>query len=243
MENTTTAENSGFMDGAAKLIEYGPIGLAALILIVVLITLVSGQISESKERVLKQAMWVGVGCLAMLLVADYTRLNPTVRFVVNPYALEQFRMLPKPIITVNNEELKAPYIYTFSREATATIDVSNTIDVLTLLQKSNNISNFAISSLSSSLRLTQNKLNQASSALLNVACTPGATTSRPSGLDPIETIVLEAQSITRTANMTLLTASNDWRKTLAEAGFAVSGPDDAMAFEAFRFDMPKPVDG
>jgi hypothetical protein len=66
---------SSFFTGAEGLLRYGPLGLAGLLLVLVVIVLLLRAVQPSQERVLKLCLYVGAFCFVAALVAQYLTLK------------------------------------------------------------------------------------------------------------------------------------------------------------------------
>lgn len=137
ISNSGGTSASDLPDAAVKLVEYGPIGLAVFMLLVVAFVLLLKELTPEKERTLKWAMTSSTLALVALLVSEFYLLKPMIHFVVNPYSMERFKHIPRPVITVNSRRLDEPYAYELTTETTAIIDVSETIDLIEYLQAAN----------------------------------------------------------------------------------------------------------
>jgi hypothetical protein len=114
-------------------LKYGPTGLAGLMLVLVIISL-KADVTPSRERILRQFMYIGAGCFALALAASFfsiTREYP-LHFRVEP--LEEgdpaTRELPPPIVIINNVPVKT-MTYTVKSEVTAVVDVADAIKFVT----------------------------------------------------------------------------------------------------------------
>lgn len=124
------ADPKTYFDGAVELLKAGPLGLAALLLVLTAITLLA-RVDERKERLLRQFLYVGAFCFlvssVLLFFTPKTASEHLLHFSVYPNDLET-RSLPAPAIKVNGVKLQEPPAFKIKSEATAIIDVSAAID-------------------------------------------------------------------------------------------------------------------
>lgn len=118
--------------GAANLLKFGPLGLAGLMLVLVIIALAIREMSPSRERLLRQFMYIGAFCFALAGALSF--FAPTsvhmVHFHVEPLDEVASGALPPPKITINSEPVKAPFKYPVKSEVTAIINVSDAIQAI-----------------------------------------------------------------------------------------------------------------
>ena len=62
---------SSILSGSAGFLNYGPLGLAALMLVLVIITLLLRKVDQSQERLLKLCLYIGAFCFVAALLAQH----------------------------------------------------------------------------------------------------------------------------------------------------------------------------
>jgi hypothetical protein len=123
------------IEGWTRFLEYGPIGLAALMLVLVIVALLIGNFSAGRERTIRLFMYIGAGCFAIAVVAAFVQSPQQfqVFFRVLPIETEE-SSLPRPLITVNNKPLEEEGTAIVDREMTVIIDVSRAMAVARAIQ-------------------------------------------------------------------------------------------------------------
>ena len=58
------------IDSFARFLMYGPIGLAGLMLVLVILALTVRTMDPARERLLRQMMYIGAGCFAIAVAAN-----------------------------------------------------------------------------------------------------------------------------------------------------------------------------
>jgi hypothetical protein len=117
------------IDSFSTFLKYGPTGLAALMLVLVAISL-SLQITPQRERLLKQFMYIGAFCFVLALGASFFSVAGAYQlyFRVIPLDAGSRRVLPLPIIKINSTTVDEQKGYLVKSEATAVIDVTDAIE-------------------------------------------------------------------------------------------------------------------
>lgn len=135
MENEITDPST--IEAFSKFLQYGPIGIAGLMLLLVIVSISIGSISAGKERILKTFMYVGAFCFVAALVAQaFVKTGEyPVDFVVAPNDFGTARVLPPPIIKVNGEIVKKNETFMVRSRATAIVDVTDAIDFVRTAQE------------------------------------------------------------------------------------------------------------
>ena len=115
------------IDSLSAFLKWGPTGLAGLMLLLTIIGLSVSNISNARERLLKQFMYVGSGCFALALAASFFALASTypLYFRVIPLDVGANNTLPPPIIRINNNRLDKNMTYLIKSEVTAVVDVTD----------------------------------------------------------------------------------------------------------------------
>ncbi len=135
MENGVTDPSA--IEAFSKFLQYGPIGIAGLMLLLVIVSISIGSISAGKERILKTFMYVGAFCFVAALVAQaFVKTGEyPVDFVVAPNDFGEARVLPAPIIKVNGKVLDRDEVFLVKSRATAIVDVTDAIDFVRNAQR------------------------------------------------------------------------------------------------------------
>lgn len=121
--------------GAEGLLQFGPIGLAALMLVLTIIAILFREVTQSHERLLKQFMYVGAVCFAISIVAAFWSSSHVVHFRVFPNETAAFKNMPRPDISVDADHLTSPFSYRFWSDKTAIIDMSESINTAQMLEQ------------------------------------------------------------------------------------------------------------
>lgn len=121
--------------GAEGLLQFGPIGLAALMLVLTIIAILFRDVTERHERLLRQFMYVGAVCFAISIVAAFWSSSHVVHFRVFPNETAAFKNMPRPDISVDADHLTSPFSYRFWSDKTAIIDMSESINTAQMLQE------------------------------------------------------------------------------------------------------------
>jgi len=127
MNGTASPE---LVDKFSEFLRYGPIGLAGLMLTLVIIGLSIGELSELRERLLRQFMYVGAFCFVVALAANLfsTPGAYPIHFRVLPLDMGSRHKLPMPIIKANSNLVDENMTYIVKSEVTAIVDVSDAIN-------------------------------------------------------------------------------------------------------------------
>jgi hypothetical protein len=120
------------LEGAVEFLKYGPLGLAGLMLVLLIVALQIKKIEEGRERLLRQFLYVGAFCFVVASVfaflPQYSGASHVIHLRVDPIDMGEKRKLPAPIVTMNGAKLKEPFDYPVVSEVTAIIDVSDAIN-------------------------------------------------------------------------------------------------------------------
>ena len=130
--------NSETISTLSGLLKYGPIGLAALMLILVIIALAMKELDERKSHILERFMYVGFACFALSVSANYFARGSEypIHFSVIPHDAGSKSTLPRPIIKINNTKLDDP-TYVVSSEITAVVDVTDSVAFTSRIEAEN----------------------------------------------------------------------------------------------------------
>jgi hypothetical protein len=119
----------GALDSLSTFLKYGPAGLAALMLVLVVISL-SLEINPQRERLLRQFMYVGAFCFVLTLIANYFSVAGAYQlyFRVIPLDAGANHILPPPIIRINSSMIDEQKAYLVKSDVTAVVDVTDAIE-------------------------------------------------------------------------------------------------------------------
>ena len=159
--------------GAESLLQFGPIGLAALMLVLTIIALVSRKLSSAHERLLRQFMYVGAVCFGLSLVAAFWSASHVVYFRILPNQMAAAKDMPLPQITVENDSLSPPFHYRFWTDKTAVIDVSEAFELTKTLRADVASSKSALNNLkievTKAQQLDATRMDEAASVITSVS--------------------------------------------------------------------------
>ena len=128
--------NPSNINALSDFLKWGPIGLAGLLLLLVIMVLLLKDVSPSRERILRSALYVGAVCFVIASISQYliNRDNKTdfpreyyVDMRVLPLDQGVKSPFPLPIIDVNGTRLDptAPRKAIISSNSTAIVDVTD----------------------------------------------------------------------------------------------------------------------
>lgn len=154
MDTETITALSGFL-------KYGPIGLAALMLVLVVIALWMKDLDERKSHILERFMYVGLACFTLSIAANFFARGGEypIHFSVIPHDAGSSSTLPRPIIKINNTKLNDP-TYVVSSEITAVVDVTDSVAIAAKIETENRKQAAALSKQAAAL----NKISKESEA-------------------------------------------------------------------------------
>ena len=127
----------GAIGALEKFLSYGPIGLAGLMLVLVVIALSFRELTPAKAGLLKFFMVVGAVCfLAALIVPSLTSESEhRVTVVVAPNDLGERRNFPPPIVRLNGERIDRSEPMLVASRSTIIIDVTDALGVYEKVEK------------------------------------------------------------------------------------------------------------
>ncbi|MEP3846010.1 MAG: hypothetical protein ABJM43_11790 [Paracoccaceae bacterium] len=111
-----------------QFLKWGPIGLAGLMLVLVIFSLVLGPINPARERILKTFMYIGAACFVAALISQYFDKEEEYRLVLSvlPNDLDGSDF-PPPKISLNGAGLERGSEILISETASLSIDVSRAL--------------------------------------------------------------------------------------------------------------------
>ena len=175
-------------DGSSwtKFLDYGAIGLAGMMLVLVIIVLLSGAIDERKARLLRQFLYVGAFCFVIAMIPQFLAKPPPsehlIHFRVEPLLQGANPTLPPPIITVNSQRLDGMSFLVRS-EVTAIVDVSDAVNTAQQLRTVTSNQDRVLASLSDDITTAMANLQQSASDVVGDIC-PGGSNGRPPSAGP-----------------------------------------------------------
>ncbi|WP_107675370.1 hypothetical protein [Agrobacterium sp. LAD9] len=160
-------------------LQYGPIGLAAIMLFLVVIALRAPTLSRERASLLRFFMITGSLCFLVACVFAFLMEGKPnehmVYFRVDPLDGGSRARFPKPLIKINNRTLE-PAEYLVKSEVTAIIDVNDAIDELQQARAGAERQTAAIAGLQSQTVQTLKQLEALSSREITLRCPfPGAS--------------------------------------------------------------------
>ncbi|TXL70884.1 hypothetical protein FHP25_32725 [Vineibacter terrae] len=99
------------LSGLAKFLEYGPLGLAGLMLVIIMVAVTVRKLTPAMERTLRHLMYIIGGCFALALAAQFFKSPAELYLNVIPLNAEAFGGLPQPTVKANKEPMKMDEAY------------------------------------------------------------------------------------------------------------------------------------
>ncbi|WP_029874725.1 hypothetical protein [Rhizobium leguminosarum] len=129
-ETSLSLDPTPYFGGASDLLKYGPIGLAALMLLLAIFALLARELTPPRERTMRLFMYIGAACFALAAALNFFSIDSvhTVHFRIDPLDQASTSGFPPPKITINSASLTPPMKYDVKSEVTAIVDVSDAID-------------------------------------------------------------------------------------------------------------------
>jgi hypothetical protein len=128
MATTTIPDPNGFLDHSAGFLQYGPLGLAGLMLALAIFALI-GTLDEHKARFMRQFLYIGCFCFfvssVFVAVDKYVGASHLLHFHIEPSDLG--KSLPPPVVSVNSHLVTEPFDYAVATESTVIVDVTDAI--------------------------------------------------------------------------------------------------------------------
>jgi hypothetical protein len=117
------------IDSFARFLMYGPIGLAGLMLVLVILALTVRTMDPARERLLRQMMYIGAGCFAIAVAANFFAVSGAYTLLLRVIPLDEGseQTLPKPIVEANGIRLGNNKSYLVKQDVTTIVDVSDAI--------------------------------------------------------------------------------------------------------------------
>src|SRR5262245_26065273 len=121
--------DKAMIDGLAKFLIYGPIGFAGLMLVLVILALTVRAMDPARERLLRQMMYIGAGCFAIAVAANFFAVSGAYTLYLRVFPLDvTASILPKPTIKANGKLLDDNMSYLVKQDVTTIVDVSEAIE-------------------------------------------------------------------------------------------------------------------
>jgi len=117
------------IDSLTKFLMYGPIGLAGLMLVLVILALTVRTMDPARERLLRQMMYIGAGCFVIAAAANFFAVSGSYTLLLRVIPLDEGseQTLPKPIVEANGKRLGDNKSYLVKQDVTTIVDVSDAI--------------------------------------------------------------------------------------------------------------------
>lgn len=161
----------------SQFLKYGPIGLAGLMLVLVIVALQIRVLDIGTERLMTRFLYIGGFCFTVasiiLIFLQFFGAPHTVYFRVEPNDAMSGQTLPPPHITINSNILKRPPIYAVTSDIKAIVDVTDSIVFAQQAQARNNSQTPALRSLSGFSETVLARLNQMKSLAIEDSCSGG----------------------------------------------------------------------
>lgn len=166
-----------------KFLSYGPIGLAGLMLVLVVLALSFRELTPQKASLLKFFMVVGGLCFGAALLAQTLqgKSSHPLTVVVAPNDLGQANSFPPPIIRFNGKKISRTEPMIVGNSATLLIDVTDALGIYKTVSNQNEQKDVA---LKEAAELTDQLNNSVATLKRSVA----ATAARPASPDVQRTL-------------------------------------------------------
>ena len=179
------------LDGLAGLLEYGPIGLSALVFILAIVVLFDRQISARRAALMRQFLWGGVALAVFFGVMQFlpslvAKSVHDVHLSVQPLDLVDSDDFPPAKLTVNSQTFDPPLRLKVGQEITAILDVSAAISYARRLQSLGRSQADSIVESAARLDSLVAELQQASIAAAALSCPSGGAFPSPSPISGAE---------------------------------------------------------
>jgi hypothetical protein len=179
-----TIVQPGVIDSFAGFLRYGPIGFAGLMLVLVIVALMVRTMDPARERILRQMMYVGAGCFAIAVAANFFAMSGayTLYLRVFPLDVGSKQILPKPIVKANGKLLDENMTYVVKQDVTTIVDVSDAIDFVRDVRDQNSQQKQLLASIAKASETMVSELQRVP-AILDKNC-PGGGSGQPAASNP-----------------------------------------------------------
>jgi len=174
------ANIAGHASDFSDFLKYGPIGLAGLMLVLVIIALTIGRLDERKAQLLRRFMYVGAFCFVVASVMAFLpSVTPvpdtphTLYLRVEPLDMNTAHKFPPPTVTINAEVQKNPLQYAIHSDVTAIVDVGQAISFVEEYASVNARQQSAITNVSSIITQMQGQLAKQNGLAVADSCSGG----------------------------------------------------------------------
>ncbi len=116
------------IDAFSRFLNYGPIGLAGLMLVLVIVGLSIRNLTAGRERLLRQFMYVGAICFLAALSFQAIRGRYGMSVMVYPNDLDG-SVLPPPVTYINGKKIDKGIAYSISSDVNEIVDVTRAFDM------------------------------------------------------------------------------------------------------------------
>lgn len=168
-------------------LDYGPIGIAGLSLILAIIGLMSANLDEYRYKLLRLVLYFGAFSLVALLIAEFMKVDAEheLRVRVVPHDNDGARnALPEAFVQVNLDEIDRSQPYAVIDDVIVSVDVTRAIEAIEQAQTSAAIAQASAEESQADVEQAQADVARSSEAL-------NAIIQR---LDEVESVLNEAQS-------------------------------------------------
>jgi hypothetical protein len=158
-------------------LKYGPIGLAGLMLVLVIIALGIGRLDVRKEQLLRLFMYIGAFCFVvasiMAFLPEYITGSHRLFLRIEPLDMDTAHKFPPPTVTINQEVQKNPLQYSIHADVTAIVDVGRAITFVEEYAAANGQQQNYIINVASILTQMQDQLAKQNVFAINDSCSGG----------------------------------------------------------------------
>ncbi len=184
--------NPDLVDALSRFLQFGPIGLAGLMLVLVVMALSFRNLNAATERLLKTFLYVGAVCFIAALFAQTLRGRYELSLEVLPNDLDG-SVLPPPKTKINGKVIDDRFTYIISSDVRASIDVTRAFNMAKAATEELKQTSSVVQAQSTSLTSISSKASDLSQKLeelnRNIAQIPTLLTQScpggPHGIDPI----------------------------------------------------------
>lgn len=116
-----------------RFLEYGPIGLAGLTLVLSVSAILARDLNDNQFKILRLVLITGFASLVSLLVADFISVDDThdMRVTIMPLDVQnQIGVFPEPLVKVDEVEIDRKIPHPVSDDFFVTVDVSLAISAV-----------------------------------------------------------------------------------------------------------------
>ena len=171
------ANIAGHASEFSDFLKYGPIGLAGLMLVLVIIALSIGTLDPKKERLLRLFMFIGAFCFVvasiMAFLPGFFTGSHYLYLRVEPLDMDTAHKFPPPTVTINQQVQKNPLQYSINADVTAIVDVGRAISFVEDYASVNARQQGAITNVAAMVTQMQAQLARQNQFAINDSCSGG----------------------------------------------------------------------